>query len=140
MLKTVKWSMANIAFAKDMLDKHSEPQIALIAQIVKIKCNSSPQRARRTQSYNPLNPPLLRGTPTIIPLSKGGKGGCYAISAFCGELNCYDKIIHNVSVQSRTIEPARQESNLIFWNFNLSVPPPWLRRELSRTMGEVGWG
>ena len=44
--------------------------------------NSSPPGTWRTQSCDPLNPLLLMGTTAIIPLSKGGKGGCYAISAF----------------------------------------------------------
>ena len=59
------------------------------AQRHKEKCNSSPQRARRTQSNNPLNPPLLRGTPETIPLSKGGLMGLLCdLCVLNGELNC----------------------------------------------------
>ncbi len=48
---------------------------------------------RSTQSYNPLNPPLLRVRHAKSPLVKGEDGGCYANYEFSCEQNYYEKCI-----------------------------------------------
>ena len=43
----------------------------------------------KNAELQPPKSPFVKGDTHNNPPSKGGKGGCYAISAFCGELNCY---------------------------------------------------
>ena len=54
MLKMGKLSMANRALPQTHR-KTANPQIAQISQMVKVKCNSSPQRARRNQEVGRLS-------------------------------------------------------------------------------------